>query len=170
MELEVGRILGLPAHPLLAHAPVVLVPLTAVAAVLGALSRRWRERLGWTIVALAVVTVASVQLAIGSGEELEESVRRSPLVRAHAGVADTLLPLSALVLLAVTATTVLDARRRRPGRPPGRSPALVALAAVTVLAAALSTAWAVRAGHSGARAVWDDPARPMLRPGGAAEE
>lgn len=70
MELKIDRIIGLPAHPLFAHAPVVLVPLTALLALTCAISRRQRERLGWLAVGLALASLVFVQLAIGSGEAL----------------------------------------------------------------------------------------------------
>lgn len=169
MELELERILGLPAHPLLAHAPVVLVPLATLGGLACAVSRRARRRIGWVVVALAAVAVVSVQLAIGSGEELEESVRRSALVDDHAGVADTLLPVAAAFLAAVTGLVGLDHRRRRRDTPAGGADtgehlrrAVAVLAVATVVSAAASDVWVFRAGHSGARAVWDDPARPML--------
>jgi len=160
VNFEIDRIFGLPAHPLFAHAPVVLVPLVAIGAVACAWSRRARQRLGWIVVGIALVTVVSVQLAISSGQALEESVRESRLVDDHAAVSDTLLPLAAVLFVAVTAMVGADhAARRRGSR--GRA-AVAVFAVATVAAAALSTVWVVRAGHTGATAVWDDPHRPLL--------
>jgi hypothetical protein len=167
VELEIDRIFGLPAHPLFAHAPVVLVPLTALLALTCAISRRQRERLGWLAVGLALASLVFVQLAIGSGEALEDAVNESPLVEDHAGMADTLLPIAAGLFVAVTAMVVTDRlllRRRGPDGPRAGARWLVAaLAVAAVVSGALATAWAVRAGHSGAKAVWDDPDRPMVR-------
>lgn len=168
MEIKIDTILGLPAHPLFAHGPVVLVPLTAIAAVVCALSRGWRQRLGWVVVGLAFVTLVSVQLAIGSGEELEESVPESELVEDHAGTSDSLLPWTAGLFVAVIALVGADrAFRRRseddhPGSSTGRRWAIAGLAAATIVTASVSTVWTYRAGHSGAKAVWDDPNQPML--------
>jgi hypothetical protein len=168
VEIKIDRILGLPAHPLFAHGPVVLVPLTAIAAVVCALSRGWRRRLGWLVVGLALVSLVSVDLAIGSGEALEESVRESDLVEDHAGTSDSLLPLTAGLLVAVTALIGADRAFGRhpdegnPGTSTGRRWVIAGLAAATLVTASVSTVWIYRAGHSGAKAVWDDPDQPML--------
>lgn len=170
MEIEIERVLGLPAHPLFAHAPVVLIPLTVAGAGGCVVSRRWRERIGWAVVASAALVVVSVQLSIGSGKALQESVRKSDLVRDHAGMADTLLPLSITFLLAVAALMAADRAYRRRAAPeaggvpaPGhRRAVLSALGVLTLATGALCGVWIFRVGHSGARAVWDDPARPLL--------
>lgn len=41
---ELFTVFGLPAHPLVVHAVVVLLPLAAVAAIAAALVPRWRQR------------------------------------------------------------------------------------------------------------------------------
>jgi 4-amino-4-deoxy-L-arabinose transferase-like glycosyltransferase len=168
VEIKIDSILGLPAHPLFAHGPVVLVPLTAIAAVVCALSRGWRQRLGWLVVGLAFVTVVSVALAIGSGEAFEESVRESELVEDHAGTSDSLLPLTAGLFVAVVALVAVDRAFSRgsedgnPGSSASRRWVIAGLAAATIVTASVSTVWIYRSGHSGAKAVWDDPDQPML--------
>jgi hypothetical protein len=113
-----------------------------------------------------------VQLAIGSGETLEESVRESDLVEDHAGMSDALLPLSAGLFVAVLALIGTDrwlARHSEDGDRPsggGRRWAIGGLAVVTIAIASVSTVWIYRIGHSGAKAVWDDPDQPMLDGGG----
>jgi uncharacterized membrane protein len=158
---EVGRILGLPAHPLLAHVPVVLLPLLSVAGVVCAVWPRARRRAGPVVVLLAVVGLVVVQLTIGSGETLEEDVPESELVEDHAGVADTLLPVAGGFTVAIGALVWLD---RAAGSARWARTALPVLGVLTVALAAATGAQTFRAGHSGAEAVWDDPARPMLEP------
>jgi hypothetical protein len=166
MELEIERILGIPAHPLFAHIPVVLLPLAALAAAVCAVSRRWRRRIGWAVVGLSVALLVVVQLTVGSGEELEDDVRESELVEDHAALGDTLLPLTAGFAAAVTAMVAVDAgsRRRSDTPPPWARIALPVLCVLTVGAAVATGVQTYRAGHSGAEAVWDDPSRPMLEP------
>ena len=57
---------GLPAHPLLVHIPVVLIPLGALGAVL-MVWPRLRRTLGWWVCGIVVVAGIATQLAISSG-------------------------------------------------------------------------------------------------------
>jgi uncharacterized membrane protein len=72
--MEIDQILGLPAHPLLVHIPVVLVPLATVGAVLVAVKASWRRSLAVVVAVLAVGGAVGVLLATQSGEALEERV------------------------------------------------------------------------------------------------
>ena len=53
--MEINNLFGLPAHPLLVHAPIVLVPLCLVAAIFMAAKPEWRRRFGVPTAVLAVV-------------------------------------------------------------------------------------------------------------------
>jgi hypothetical protein len=61
-KMELGRILGLPAHPLFVHAVVVLVPLCAIGVVLCALWLAARRRLSLAVLVLSVFAAAMVPL------------------------------------------------------------------------------------------------------------
>jgi uncharacterized membrane protein len=161
--VEISKLFGLPAHPLFVHLPVVLIPLAAVGATLIAVRPAWRARFGALIVAAAAIGLVGIQLAIGSGEELEERVRESEALERHEDLAGV-TRLSALVFfLVVTALVVYDRRRRSravlagPGTPaaPRRSRMLVGLAALTVVTSVLATTAVVQAGHTGAQATWE---------------
>lgn len=65
---------GLPLHPLVIHAVVVLVPLTAIGAVLMALRPRFTKRFGVIIVIGAIVSTVSAFLAKESGRSLPARV------------------------------------------------------------------------------------------------
>jgi uncharacterized membrane protein len=161
--MEISKLFGLPAHPLLVHVPVVLVPLGAVGALLILIRPAWRGRFGVLVAITAGVGLAGLQFAIGSGESLEERVQETPAVERHAELAG-ISRLSVLVFfLAVTAFVLYDRRRRSravlagPGTPAAASGSalLLALAALTVVTSLLATASVVQAGHSGAKAVWE---------------
>ena len=49
------KISGLPAHPLLVHIPVVLVPLAVLGTIVIAVSRKMRDRLGWIVAPAAAM-------------------------------------------------------------------------------------------------------------------
>lgn len=63
---------GVPLHPLVIHAAVVLTPLAALTA-LGYCLPSWRDRLRWPLVVLAAISLVSVWVAFLSGEDLREA-------------------------------------------------------------------------------------------------
>lgn len=60
---------GVPLHPLVVHAAVVLTPVAGLVAV-GYAVPSWRDRLRWPLVVLAVLAAAAVWVAYLSGENL----------------------------------------------------------------------------------------------------
>jgi hypothetical protein len=148
---------GLPAHILLVHAIVVLLPLSALLLVLSALWPAARAKLAGPNAILAVLVVLLVPITTDAGEWLERRVTRTPLVSTHTELGDTAIwvaiPVAVLALLVWW-------RRRETGRP-GRTFLGPASKAVTVTLAALSIAAAgaavfdiYRIGDSGAQATW----------------
>jgi hypothetical protein len=115
----------------------------------------------------AGVGLTGIQLAIGSGEELEERVKESAALDRHEELAGITRLSVLLFFLAVTAFVLYDRRRRRrailagPGTPAAtpKSPVLVALAALTVATSFLATTAVIQAGHTGARATWERPSQ-----------
>lgn len=158
--MEIAKLFGLPAHPLFVHVPVVLIPLVGLGAVAMAVSARAREKIGWIVLGLAIVAGLSTQLAIGSGQALQDSVTRTAALREHISIAESIRPLALVLFLFALAVMLLD--RRHLARWPFRSErsaeapgALrVALAVLTVLAAVGANVRLWQIGDSGARATW----------------
>ncbi|MDF3298574.1 DUF2231 domain-containing protein [Streptomyces tropicalis] len=150
---------GLPAHILLVHFVIVLVPLTAVALVVCALWPAGARRLGLVLPLLALVTLASVPLTTSAGEWLERHVDSDPLVRRHADLGDGMLPW-ALGLFVLAAVVWWLARRT--GTPEGGtrsgsgSVLRIAAAVVSVVVAVGAVITVYRIGDSGAKAAWHD--------------
>src|SRR3954471_2354927 len=94
---------GLPAHVLLVHAIVVLLPLSALLLALTALSPALRRRLAGPNAILSVLVVLLVPLTTGAGEWLESRVPETATVHAHAELGDSAifyaLPIAALALV-----------------------------------------------------------------------
>jgi Flp pilus assembly protein protease CpaA len=105
--VEIGRILGLPAHPLFVHAVVVLVPLCAIGVVLCALWPTARQRLSLTVLVLSVFTAAMVPIVQASGDWLEDQVGRSPLLERHTQLGDGFLPYAIALVIGAGAVTAL---------------------------------------------------------------
>jgi uncharacterized membrane protein len=148
-----STIFGLPAHPLVVHAVVVLVPLSALAGLVVSVWPAARERYAPLALGVATLALISVPLATHTGEQLEGHVHPSAFVERHTAMADGLLPFVALLWLAL-AVLVL-ARWLRKSREVSWARYLAGAAAVvTVAGAAASGIQVARIGDSGARAAW----------------
>lgn len=159
--MELKDLFGIPAHPLIVHAVVVLVPLAALGAIAVVISPWVRSHIGWLVAATAVLDVLLVPLATGSGESLEERIDETALVETHAEMGEQLLPWVIALALVVCAFMVLArlSSMRSPGAPSpawARPAVSIGLAVLTVIAASGALVQVARIGHSGAEASWSD--------------
>lgn len=151
--MEFGSIFGVPAHPLFVHVPVVLTPLALIAA-LAMFRTEWRKTLAWVTAALAGVAALGAQLAVGSGEELEERVEESRALEMHVELGEvtrTLIVVFFIVAVVLLAYLYFSARTGATG-----GTIATALTVAVVLSGTLATIWVARAGHQGAQVTWDD--------------
>lgn len=163
IDMELGNLFGLPAHPLLVHVPVVLVPTAALIAVVMAVRPAWLDRFGWWLVGISGVGFIGALLAAGSGEELQEKVKRSDTLRHHIELGESARNVSALFFGVVV--VVVAARHWMRAHPDtsnrwtnfGRSRAGgLLMAALLVVSAGASAYLMADAGHQGAKATWED--------------
>jgi hypothetical protein len=146
-------VFGLPFHPLILHATVVLVPAAAIAVGLAALWPRFRHWIGWGGVALAAVAMLLDPLTTASGDALRRELPPSPLIERHASLADGLLPW--LIALLVGALAIYLIRFPPVTARWTPQPVIVGVATgIAVVAAAGSLVWVVLVGHAGAAAAW----------------
>lgn len=177
--MEIKTLFGLPAHPLLVHVPIVLVPLAAIGAVL-MLWPRFRAKIGWATVVIAGIATVFTFLAVGSGEQLEEAVERTAnerLLEAHTEIGENLRPWILLLFVVLLAIMLFDVYRARAaaGGESKLSPSAaksigIALSVLSIVFAGLSTYWVVEIGHSGAKASWEKTGKQMERSGGESGE
>jgi hypothetical protein len=78
LPFQLSNAFGLPAHPLLLHVPVVLVPVLSVVTVALAVRPAWRLRFGLSAGVLAIVTMAGTILTAGAGEALKKQQDSRP--------------------------------------------------------------------------------------------
>jgi uncharacterized membrane protein len=152
-----NTIFGLPAHPLLVHIPIVLIPLLALMGVAIAVRPAWRSGLSIPTFGTAIVTFFGLWFAADSGESLQDQVKRSAAVQNHAEMGNQLKTIGLLFCLAAAGTVLLENSERRDWRRlrlPGQRAMLMLAFTVTILLGGLATVWDVRTGHSGAKAVW----------------
>lgn len=65
-------ILNLPLHPLVVHAPIILVGLLVLGGIVYLLIPPLRQRIGWAVAALVLISPASVFGAIATGRQLAD--------------------------------------------------------------------------------------------------
>jgi uncharacterized membrane protein len=144
---------GLPVHPLVVHAVVVLLPLAVLGTIAIAAKPTWRASYGWLVVGIAAVATVLVPVATSSGEALEERVGDPG---EHAELGDQLIWFAIALLLFSFLMVYLD-RRKAAGKPAIGPSALPTVVTVLAVVAALATTVQVyRVGDSGARAAWGD--------------
>ena len=158
------QINGLPAHILLVHVVVILVPLTALAVVAFAAWPAARNRLGVVAPLLALVALISVPVTTHAGEWLEGRLPSTALIRKHTDLGDGLLPwaFGLFVIAAVLwfrhhreaprASVDEPSSHRRGGANGG--PVQWTLIALSVVIAVGSVVQVYRIGDSGAKAAW----------------
>lgn len=145
---------GLPAHVLLVHFLVVLVPLTALLEIVCAL---WpgvrRGHIVWLTLVLAVVTLVLTPITTHAGEWLYD-LRPHPnaILQAHADRGGTMIYFSVALLAVAIALAILRTAERRSDNT--RLPATIVIAAVALAVGIASTIQLYRIGDSGAQSVW----------------
>jgi hypothetical protein len=144
--MELG---GLPLHPLVIHAAVVFGPLAALCALGYALLGRWRDRLRWPMLVLALVATGAVVAAFLTGRDLLENrpaLGTKALVETHQARALVLLWVALAFGAVAVVSTWLHARE-------GIVQVVLRVALGLVSLALLVQV--VLTGDAGSRAVWE---------------
>jgi hypothetical protein len=157
---------GLPLHPLVVHAAVILGPVTALTAIAYAVLPGWRWLIRWPMVALAVATAGAVFVSKLAGEALfDERFASAPgalkdQIELHEDRGTVLLwvSLAFLVIAVVAALTVggPSALASGGGARDSRGTAVtVSVLALVVVGALALLVMTVLTGDAGSRAAWD---------------
>jgi uncharacterized membrane protein len=148
---------GLPVHVLVLHAAVVFVPLLAIGAIAYALLTRWRPRIAWAVLLLAIVAPVVTFVTRESGLKFYNrriaqgvSAKGKQLIDQHMGFGTRTFWFT-LALGVVTLVMVALTLRKTSSLP---RVADLGLAVIMVALAAISGYYVYRTGDSGAHAVW----------------
>lgn len=154
------KIAGLPLHPLVVHAAVVLTPLAVTMAVLFVVMPRWRYLTRWPTAVTTVISFGAVWASRLTGSAfLNDRPELRPLVRVHQSRAD-LLSLLMILFLVVVAVAVwgLGGESGLTSGAGARETTVAvldrALPVVVILVSLVVLVWLVLTGDAGARAVW----------------
>lgn len=153
---------GVPTHPLAVHAPVVLIPIATVVAVVLSVRDDLRRRVGWFMPGAVLVLVVMLFVAKESGEAAKEADNIFGDIAQHEDLANATFVLSLVWFVLALAVTIRD---RMVGR--GRAQAVSAdallpsgdriafvLGVLAAIAAIVTTVWLIRTGHAGAESRW----------------
>ncbi len=151
---------GLPLHPFVVHATVVLLPLSAALALAYAAVSSWRWLLRWPLVVASVLAPALTWVTVQSGMALKQQTGLdTALVQAHAQRAETLLMitlgfgvvglLAAYTMGGPSALVSGAGQRRGTG-----SASQVGVGVLLAVTSVLVLVWVVLTGDAGARAAW----------------
>jgi len=153
--------LGVPTHPLAVHAPLVLIPIAAVVAVVFAFRADWRRRVGWFAPATVFVLVGMLYVAKESGESAAAADNVFGNIDQHEQLADTTFVISIVWLGLTLALSLWD--RVGSDRVRALSADVVArrsdwigvtLSVVTAVVAVVTAIWLLRTGHAGSESRW----------------
>lgn len=140
---------GLPAHALIVHVVVVMLPLASAMAVLGSLWPAAQRKFTFLTPLAALAGLAAVPLTIRAGEDLAAMIGMNPAIAAHSSLGRWILLPAALLFVFTALQWAYFAHFR------DRRRWLTVLLAVLVIAAAAGTTIQVaRAGDAGAQMVW----------------
>ncbi|OBH58159.1 DUF2231 domain-containing protein [Mycobacterium sp. E2479] len=145
---------GMPAHALLLHFVLVLVPLTALLEIVcGLWPAARRGQLMWLTLLLAAATMVLTPITINAGGWLYGlRTNPSPILREHAERGSLMSYFSAALLAAAVVLVVVGLIERRSGKTRAATRLLVA---ILVLAVGVSSMVQIyRVGDAGAKSVW----------------
>jgi hypothetical protein len=120
-----------------------------------------RRVLSLVVLIGATASMLGAQVAVMTGDWLEEQVRDTSVVHDHAELGEGTRTLAILMFLAAVGFVAREWRDRLPGGErlrPLLAPrgVAVALSVVLLATAVLTTVWVVRTGHMGAKATWSE--------------
>ena len=143
---------GLPAHVLLVHFVIVLMPLTAVFVIACVFWRGLRDLLWWAGVLLAAGLVVLCLLTQRAGHWLRDYFGNPPVVAEHAQRGATAVWFAVALLVVALAVAYVHFRERGSGTA-GKG-LMVAVAVLAIVVGVASCVQIYRIGDSGSQAVW----------------
>jgi hypothetical protein len=165
--IKIGTVYdGLPAHPLIIHVPVVLIPLSILGALACVYRPQWFDRYGILLCLISIVGMSSIFLAMNAGSALQGILhltgQPAHLISEHSQAAGIL----AVIFVGFTAILILTFSAERisgtmgptgliaADRLLGTARTRLALRIILVVLALASAYMVFRVGDLGAKAVW----------------
>ncbi|MFN8015025.1 MAG: DUF2231 domain-containing protein [Acidimicrobiia bacterium] len=149
---------GIPAHPLLVHIPVVLVPLVLITVLIASLKPSWHKTFAIPTAALSVVVFIGSYFAKESGEHLEELLdEKESLLEKHINYGDKFMLIALVLLLVVVIWSLYGKYFKSSAQKIFNSNVIrIIVCVVAVLYLAFASYFVYLTGHSGAKSVWNE--------------
>jgi hypothetical protein len=150
---------GVPAHVLLVHAVVVLIPLAALLIILSVTWPAARRRLSFIPALTTLVAVGFIPLATNAGEWLRDHVQMTPQIARHVELGDSLTVWAGLMFIAIAVYWFVPFAAERGWTVPSLTTSRwfqTAVGTVAVVLAVVCVVQVYRIGDSGAKAAWHD--------------
>lgn len=153
---------GVPTHPLAVHAPIVLLPIVAIVAVVFAVRSDWRQRVSWAMAAAVAALAAMLFVAKESGESALDAQNVFGNVDKHQDLGEQTFIITLIWFVATAALFVRDRQMRGAEAralsadvvAPSKDPVALGLSIVAAIIAIVATIWLIRTGHAGAESRW----------------
>lgn len=153
---------GVPTHPFAVHAPIVLLPIAAVVAVVFAVRADWRRRVSWGMTAAVFALAAMLFVAKESGESARDAQNVFGNIDDHQELGDQTFVITLIWFVATAALFVRDRQMRSQEATslsagavaPSKDPVALGLSIVAAVIAIVATIWLIRTGHAGAESRW----------------
>jgi len=146
---------GLPAHPLLVHLVLVMLPLSSLMAIIGSVWPAAQRKFGFLTPLAALGAMVAVPITIRAGEQLAAALHMTgPAVAGHETLGQRVLPCA--IALAVTTIGQWGYLRFVPRR----RWLTVVIAVLVIASAVLTTVQVALAGDAGAHLVYGGIATP----------
>lgn len=154
--------IGVPTHPLAVHAPVVLIPILAVASLVVLFRTSWREKTTIPFAAAAVVLVAMLFVAKESGEAAKDANNVFGNIDRHEDLGNQTFIIGIVWLVLALAAGVAAFLSRRnsasslsaAAQPTVSAQVVLVLNVLATIALIVTTIWLIRTGHAGAESRW----------------
>ena len=165
---------GLPAHPLFVHVPVILIPVTILAAIACMVKTEWFSRYGVALAVVSIAAMSSIFITMQAGGALQSALhlrgRAAHLISEHSQAAHYL----AFIYVAFTAIVIITfaAQRISGGMATGLGIVdralrprwvLTGLRLLLVLLSLGAAVMVFRVGDLGAKAVWQGRIQAAMR-------
>jgi hypothetical protein len=115
----------------------------------------WRRRARFVLPAAGAICVATTQLAITSGEALDDIAGDAIDTSAHESFALWTRAFLVIFLASSLILAALERRLAKGGGPGWIGSGVLLMVAVTTISSILASVWIFRTGDEGARLVWD---------------